>query len=1197
MIESSAKELIEEIFSNEFDRDNFIKFTNKFLYSASFNSSIVDGNAIPNSFREHIQSLECLATYTDENNKEIDLLIVKLLRDTALDRARTMQRNFIAQYLEATNKNAALVAENEVPYWRFSLIKTEAKIVGIEVETTLTPAKRWSFLVGKNEGSHTVKSQLIDILLDDTKAPSLSELEQAFDIETVSKEFFDKYSDLFFRMKESLDGLIENDQDLKKDFKDKGVDTSDFAKKTMGQISFLYFLQKKGWFGVAPGEEWGSGVKNFLREVFNRRHKYGNNFFDDVLEPMFYEALAQDRGNESIYPKLNNTRMPFLNGGLFEPMNNYSWETTQILLPDELFSNEIVTPEGDIGDGILDVFDRYNFTVNESDPLDQEVVVDPEMLGKVFENLLEKKERGDKGAFYTPREIVQFMCQESLIEYLHVKINPLISRQDLIFFIKNSSEIYQNDLSTFNETEGKKFFLLPQTCIDKANELDALLRDILVCDPAVGSGAFPIGMLNEIVDARKVLNIHLNNHISLYDFKLHTISKSLYGVDLDPGAVEIAKLRFWLSLVVEEDKPIPLPNLEHKIMQGNSLISQYEGIELFDAGFLEETERHLDKKSIINEEIQSIQSQIFDLQKSGGLDLQSKSELDSKLIKLNRKKNRLDKKYENTSETQDLFNDQEVYELAQEKIKLLQNKAASFFSLDSKTAKEDLKLDIDNLKWDLIELTLQEKGEAEKLIKVKQQRKDRIKPFFIWKLEFSEVFSKNNGFDIVIGNPPYLRNQGIDKDIKDTYNSIYKSATGSYDLYVLFVEKGLKLLSDNGLLNYIMPNKWVNSDYGKGLRAISNENIKKLISFEEYQVFNASTYTSLVWFDKSKNSEFNYIGLEKDLITNDELSLFLKSLSNKDFAIIENETLGSNTWVLTNRKVKNILDKLNQQKLRVSDVFSKIFQGIATGKDKVYFLTNVVDKGNFVQAYSNELEREVSIEKEFIKPLLKGDSVHRYEKIYSDKAVIFPYKISSGDGADKAKLISENAIKNKFPNSYKYLKDCEDVLRNRERGRFNLEGEWFQFARKTGLTGGSKEKLITPYLSKGSQFTYDKEGEFYLNTKCSGLIKYPKYKESYKFYLAILNSKLTWFFIKNTSSVMEGGFYVYTKNYLSPFPLPKISNQDETKPFEELVDKIIENKNSNIDTNELEHEVDTLVYKLYKLKDEDIEFIENNSNL
>ena len=290
---------------------------------------------------------------------------------------------------------------------------------------------------------------------------------------------------------------------------------------------YLYFLQKKGWFGVAPGKEWGSGVKNFLREVFNRREKYGKNFFDDVLEPMFYEALAQDRGNESIYPRLNNTRMPFLNGGLFEPMNNYSWETTHILLPDELFSNEFPTKEGDIGDGILDVFDRYNFTVNEADPLDQEIAVDPEMLGKVFENLLDKKERGDKGAFYTPREIVQFMCQESLVEYLSIKINPSISREDLDFFIKHSSEIIQNDISILNNNK-EKTYLLPQACIDKASELDILLQDILVCDPAVGSGAFPIGMLNEIVDARKVLDMHINNNISTYDLKLHTISKSLY---------------------------------------------------------------------------------------------------------------------------------------------------------------------------------------------------------------------------------------------------------------------------------------------------------------------------------------------------------------------------------------------------------------------------------------------------------------------------------------------------------------------------------------------------------------------------------------------------------------------------------------------------------------------------------------------
>ena len=152
--------------------------------------------------------------------------------------------------------------------------------------------------------------------------------------------------------------LIENDYAIEKDFREKQIKPEDFARKTMGQIAFLYFLQKKGWFGVKPGAEWGTGVRNFVRVLFERREAYGNNFFNDVLEPLFYEALALDRGSSAIYPKLNNVRMPFLNGGLFEPLNGYSWEMTNITLPDEFFSNETVTKEGDIGDGILDIFDR-----------------------------------------------------------------------------------------------------------------------------------------------------------------------------------------------------------------------------------------------------------------------------------------------------------------------------------------------------------------------------------------------------------------------------------------------------------------------------------------------------------------------------------------------------------------------------------------------------------------------------------------------------------------------------------------------------------------------------------------------------------------------------------------------------------------------------------------------------------------------
>jgi len=189
----------------------------------------------------------------------------------------------------------------------------------------------------------------------------------------------------------------------------------------LGQIVFLYFLQKKGWFGVERDAAWGTGPKNFLRQLFEKKHGTYKNFFNDILELLFYEALAKER-DDAFYGNFN-CKIPFLNGGLFDPINDYDWVHTDILLPDELFSNAIKTKEGDIGTGILDVFDRYNFTVKEDEPLEREVAVDPEMLGKVFENLLDVKDRKSRGTYYTPREIVHYMCQESLINYLDTALN------------------------------------------------------------------------------------------------------------------------------------------------------------------------------------------------------------------------------------------------------------------------------------------------------------------------------------------------------------------------------------------------------------------------------------------------------------------------------------------------------------------------------------------------------------------------------------------------------------------------------------------------------------------------------------------------------------------------------------------------------------------------------------------------------
>ncbi len=1139
MIESSAKDLIDEIFSNEFNRDNFIKFTNTLLYSASFSSVKMDGDEIPKIFQGHIDSLECLASYTDSNNKEIDLLIVRLLKDNALDRARTMQRNFIAHYLEATSKSAALVAfvSPDVPHWRFSLIKIDAKIIGTEVETTLTPAKRWSFLVGKNEGCHTAKSQLVDILLDDTCAPSLDELEQAFDIETVSKEFFDKYSDLFFRMKESLDELIETDQDIKNDFEAKEIDSSDFAKKTMGQISFLYFLQKKGWFGVAPGKEWGSGVKNFLREVFKQRDKYGNNFFNDVLEPMFYEGLAKDRGKESIYPGLKNTRMPFLNGGLFEPMNDYSWQTTKILLPDELFSNNFVTKEGDIGDGILDVFDRYNFTVNESEPLDKEVAVDPEMLGKVFENLLEVKDRKSKGAFYTPREVVQYICKESLVNYLETKTKNTVQKKDLDFFVKYSSEIAQNDKYVRTHDSQKGNFLLPSSCLKIADKLDDLLANIKICDPAVGSGAFPLGMLNEIVSARNILKIHLGDNSSIYELKLHAISNSIYGVDIDPGAVEISKLRFWLSLVVEEDSPSPLPNLDHKIMQGDSLVSEYENLPLFDDNFLIHAESDRAKKESIINQINTNQKDYISLHSSGELTNDKKEELIRELKKLNNKLKKINKDSEernsDNGDPVDLFNQDNLRNIAQRKTKALQMKVAEHISEHSQSKKEKLKEEIENLKWDLIIATLKEKNEQDKLENIKKLRRKRIKPFFIWKLEFSEVFKDSGGFDVVIANPPYVDSEEMKKSnesYRKTLTQNYESASGNWDLFIPFIEFGINLLKPAGSLCFIVPNKLIGAKYASGLREIMlKKEIIEIKDFSRIDVFNQRDVYPITISLRNEEPDF-----DKNVSIVSMLSLIENGFTNKVNKNLFYKNIYWDMYFFNENEVK-LLTKLFMMK-KVGDDFKNIFGAATVG-----------------EAYKVK-EKIVDAKIENGKKFINTGTIDPYVSLWGDQKT--------------------NYIKDKYLYPMIENSAIEDINPSRSQQ-------------------ADSKKIIIAGMTKKIEAYYD-SGEYLAGKSTIIIID----DHTNLLYLTgILNSKLASFYLSKFfhSLKMSGGFITISKDIIGSIPLPsKDTERDES--LISMVDKMI---SANVMKEEAaikyqQKLIDELIYKLYELTDEEIQLIEKN---
>jgi len=773
MDKQQAQNIVKATFENPFDKGRFTQFVKNLLNSIEEAPFSYKGNLIPDAYEQYISSLERIGKYADGEHK-IDILVVKLKKETSIERARTMQRNFIAWYLNGSRggemKDAALVAfvaPNEEDR-RFSLVKMdyrfeEGKDGKIKVKEEFTPARRWSFLVGKNENSHTAQSRLVPIIADDTHNLTLAQLEEAFNIEKVTKEFFEKYRELFLRTDETLDEVVSKDKIIQTDFEAKGINTVDFSKKLLGQIVFLYFLQKKGWFGVERDADWGTGPKPFLRELFESKHEKYKNFFNDILEPLFYEALARER-DDDFYSRFN-CKIPFLNGGLFELLNNYDWVHTDILLPNELFSNTHKTKEGDTGNGILDIFDRYNFTVKEDEPLEKEVAVDPQMLGKVFENLLAVKDRKSKGTYYTPREIVHYMCQQSLINYLHTELTQtgssyekigepqldmlgneakkgqldliiqhpagqIISKEDIETLIKYGEQVGENEATV--EAKGRETdtysYKLPESIRQNARVIDEKLANIKICDPAIGSGAFPVGMMSEIVKTRNVLSAFIHLPLSpleggsegglrrtIYRFKRECIEKSLYGVDIDPGAVEIAKLRLWLSLVVDEEdiKQIkPLPNLDYKIVAGNSLL-----------GF--------PFKSQKLGEIEKLKEKLFD-----ETDHAKKAQLKAQVDKL----------------------------------------LAECFAASKKSLGYEVNFDFG--------------------------------------IMFSEVFREKGGFDVVIGNPPYVVSN--DKVLREIYK---ESVYGRPNLYGFFIHRSLgTVLSGRGVLTFINPRTLLADAYCSALR-------------------------------------------------------------------------------------------------------------------------------------------------------------------------------------------------------------------------------------------------------------------------------------------------------------------------------------------------------------------------------------------
>ncbi|MBR6993917.1 MAG: Eco57I restriction-modification methylase domain-containing protein, partial [Methanobrevibacter sp.] len=726
-----AINILEKTFKQKFDIERFEYFLTELFNDVEINT-VEEKQFVKDNLKKYVNHFYTIGNYRSKYDDRIGLYAVELSNESSRDRARTMQRNLIAKVM-GKNREAALVAfySKDSDDWRFSYIKKYYKFGENGIKEELSAPRRHSFLVGPNEPNHTCQKQFLSLLISEDKI-SLEEIDEAFNIENVTDEFFKEYSDLVKSLVDSLTKIKEKDSIVREEFDSKYIKSSDFAKKLMGQLVFMYFLQKKGWLGVQKGNNWGTGPKNFLRGIFNKCQDENKNFFNDVLEPLFYKGFAEEV-SDFHYSEFGYM-VPFLNGALFEPINNYDWEKTDINLTNSIFKN------------IFKTFDKFNFTVKEDEPLEKEVAVDPEMLGKVFESLLEGGDRKQKGAFYTPRHIVHYMCQENLISYLET--NTDIPEEDLRKFITKGYLAIEHIIQV--NDAGKKLQKIPhirESIKENSDKLDNLLKNVKIIDPAVGSGAFPVGMMNEIVTARYILRL-INNvqDIDFYNLKKETIANSLYGVDLELSATDVTKLRFWLSLIVDEEniKEIePLPNLDNQIMCGNSVIDGYENVRLFDDELI----------------VRSAQTKLA---------MTPKEQLFEKI----------------------------------------ESKKREFFNTCGPLQKEKLRREIKELKWQFIEEHLKSIGRKDLIEKVNKYKYRDDRPFFIWELEFSEIFKgENPGFDIVIGNPPYVRNEKI-KEIKPYLESHYKTYHGNADLYVYFFEKGLKILKDEGIFAFICSNKF-----------------------------------------------------------------------------------------------------------------------------------------------------------------------------------------------------------------------------------------------------------------------------------------------------------------------------------------------------------------------------------------------------
>lgn len=1024
------------------------------------------------------------------DNTEVPLLVYDITISKSKDLAKNRKgiQSLTRRMLEK-NSGAFMIFHyaDKLWEWRFSYC-----FKGMSDDES-TNAKRFTYLLGPNQACRTA-AQRFDKLRKQNGSIKLQDIENAFSVEALSKEFFEKYKVHYGRFvgyvigKEYVDkgegkgewrvkeGLAPSE--LFAGLKNDEKVVRDYVKKLLGRIVFLHFLQKKGWLG-ATDAEWTDGPQDFMSRLFDQASKeQKDNFLDDILEPLFscLDTPLDERNDvfDTKVEGLRSVRVPFL-GGLFERDEQ---DKAESVFPSELF------------EGLFKFLGEYNFTIDENDPNDAQVGVDPEMLGRIFENLLEDNK--DKGAFYTPKEIVQYMCRESLIAYLQTDVTDEATREALRQFVTS------HDVSVLG---GRDSAL--------ALNVSQCLKDVKICDPAIGSGAFPMGLLNELFLCRGVIEDFSN----AADIKRHIIQQNIYGVDIEKGAVDIARLRFWLSLIIEEVSPHALPNLDFKIMQGNSLLEQYRGFDL---------SKIMQTKKVVNG---SVQLTMFET---------DVDELRRQLIALRKLY------YNSNNKDKKLSLRTRMREIVQEQINIL-------------------KYEID---LSYIDIAANDQ-------------------FFLWHTWFADVFEEG-GFNIVIGNPPY---------IKEDFNSSafvgFKEHSpyymGKMDLWYGFACHGVDLLKDNGILSFIAQNNWTTSAGAKKMRnKIAEEStILQMVDFNEYMVFGASAsiQTMIMIFQRNSTIDNYTIDLRR-LINNPSKENMLEILSKQKgthceyLAPIFNRSNRINSY-FTFSIQDELLDKIGSQPCRFAE--KEATNGIHPHYDfvnkKIHTNHPEVAIGEGIFGLSNEEKINLSLsteENELVKPYYTSEQVKRY---FTDKNNTLWIIYTGSEFKNPSSM-------EPYPNLKRHL-DKYDGIISSDNKPYGLHR-----ARQESFFVDEKIAVLRKCVGKPS-FSYS-DFDCYLSATFY-VLKTNRW--NMKFLTGLLNSKLIEFWLRNRGK-MQGQNFQLDKEPLLNIPLP--TESCEQQPIIALVDQILSTKklDPQTDTSALESEIDSLVYGLYSLTEEEIAIVE-----